>query len=170
MQGNNSGVAIKRLPTEDGTQELYEVDSSSGLKIILSNYGATLLSCKFKSRDSNELEEITLNRANFDKLKDPALNACYGATCGRTAGRIANARFELNGKTYELETNNGPNFLHGGSEGYHRRFWSSEELQNVEVAGKFFSGVAYTLVSLHLDQGLPAELRVKSEYLVSSDN
>jgi aldose 1-epimerase len=42
--------------------------------------------------------------------EDPHPN--FGATVGRVAGRIANASFRLNGQTYQMTPNNGPNLLH----------------------------------------------------------
>ena len=42
----------------------------------------------------------------------------FGETIGRVANRIEDGRMSLNGKTYQLETNNGPNHLHGGTGGW----------------------------------------------------
>lgn len=40
-----------------------------------------------------------------------------GSTLGRVGGRIAGARFTLDGVEYELDANSGNDTLHGGSEG-----------------------------------------------------
>ena len=46
-----------------------------------------------------------------------------GAVVGRFANRIAGGSFELDGRTVQLATNEGPNTLHGGPDGFHRRAW-----------------------------------------------
>ncbi len=45
-------------------------------------------------------------------------NPYFGIVVGRCANRIAGARFQLDGKTYKLAANNGPNALHGGVHGW----------------------------------------------------
>jgi aldose 1-epimerase len=49
----------------------------------------------------------------------------FGATIGEYANRIANGTFPLNGTTYKLDTNNGPNSLHGGYLGWNTYNWSA---------------------------------------------
>lgn len=49
-----------------------------------------------------------------------------GVIAGRVANRIANGRFEMGGKTYQLNRNEGENTLHGGHSGLGRRFWEIE--------------------------------------------
>ena len=49
-----------------------------------------------------------------------------GAIVGRVANRTAAARFELDGRVYQLDANDGPHHLHGGAEGLHRQLWQME--------------------------------------------
>jgi aldose 1-epimerase len=66
---------------------------------------------------------MTLNRREEDFLNHDK-NPHFGATCGRVAGRIANAKFTLpNGSSHEILANNGPHALHGGEKGYSRINW-----------------------------------------------
>ena len=71
-----------------------------------------------KTPDSTgALGEITLGFDSLDKYATG--NSCYfGAVCGRFANRIAGGTFELDGTTYTLAKNNGPNHLHGGIVGF----------------------------------------------------
>jgi aldose 1-epimerase len=53
-----------------------------------------------------------------------------GILVGRVGNRIANARFELDGRTYRLAANNGANHLHGGMLGFGKKVWRVLDLQN----------------------------------------
>lgn len=48
----------------------------------------------------------------------------FNVTVGRVANRIAGGKMYLNNTTYELECNNPPNHLHGGSNGIWNQNWS----------------------------------------------
>jgi galactose mutarotase-like enzyme len=63
------------------------------LTAVVTSFGATLLSVKHEV--NGKLEEVTLNHSDFAKLIDKSVNPKYGATCGRTAGRINNGQFTL---------------------------------------------------------------------------
>ena len=103
------------------------------------------------------MEEVTLNRQTLEDLHTRAKNPKYGATCGRVAGRIAGARFSIDGTEYELEANNGPNTCHGGTKGYHNCEWNAEIIRdfnlqssnsdgyNVQLSG--YSGVRFSRTS-----------------------
>ena len=48
----------------------------------------------------------------------------FGATVGRVANRIAKGRFTLDGKSYQVPVNDGPNSLHGGTKGFDKVVWT----------------------------------------------
>ena len=52
----------------------------------------------------------------------------FGATVGRYANRIARGKFTLDGREYQLETNDGPNHLHGGVHGLDKVLWKIDEV------------------------------------------
>lgn len=115
-------------PGVEGTKN-FKLESGNGLEIMLIGYGATLHSCKFKSK-AGVLEEITLNRDDFADICNADKNPKYGVTCGRVAGRIGGAKFTLgegeNATEHRLEANNGDACLHGGSNGFDRYEWEAE--------------------------------------------
>lgn len=80
-----------------------------------------------------------------------------GATIGRYANRIAGSRFELGGEVHSLTTNEGPNHLHGGRDGFDQRVWAPE-LGDDEVT--------FTLVSPDGDQGYPGRLTASVRYRI----
>ena len=51
--------------------------------------------------------------ADYVKDFESSGSTCCGAFVGRYANRIENAVFNVGGKTYQLEANNGKNHLHG---------------------------------------------------------
>ncbi len=78
-----------------------------------------------------------------------------GALVGRYANRIAGGRFPLDGRTYALAPNNGPNSLHGGERGFDKRVWDAEPVEH---------GVRLSRVSPHGEEGFPGRLEVSATY------
>lgn len=85
-----------------------------------------------------------------------AQGGCLGSVVGRYANRIAGAKFTLNGQSYALLANEGPNTLHGGGYGWHKRWWALEP--------KGEAGVVCRLDSPDGDEGFPGHLWVEVTY------
>lgn len=63
----------------------------------------------------------------FPRIEDYVRHSrSQGIIAGRVANRTANARFSLDGRTYELTPNKPPHHLHGGTLGLGRRLWDME--------------------------------------------
>ena len=149
--------------TGDGSVEIYTLTNVHGVEARIMTYGATLVSLKAPDR-AGHLKNIVLG---FDSL-EPYLGAkaYYGATVGRYANRIAKARFTLDGKTYQLAANDGPNTLHGGIRGFDKRIWQAEPL-----AASDGNGVRFTYISAAGEEGYPGELTAHATYrLDDNDN
>ena len=86
---------------------------------------------------------------------------CHGATIGRYAGRIANGRFVLNGKTVQVVQNRGDHMIHGGAVGFHRRLW--------EVCRADDAYLELKLLSEDGDQGFPGTLTVRAVFALEQD-
>jgi aldose 1-epimerase len=91
-------------------------------------------------------------------------DAFGGATIGRFANRIANAKFTLDGKEYTLAANNRPNTLHGGPTGWYARVWNSEIVKGKQPAVKF------SYVSADMEEGFPGEVKVSVTYTWTNKN
>lgn len=102
----------------------------------------------------------------FDNLDDYAhRNPSFGIIVGRYGNRIAGASFELDGQTHTLARNDGPNCLHGGTEGFGHRLWQAESAQPLPGEAE---ALRFTLTSPHGDQGFPGELTVSVRYALSA--
>ncbi len=111
------------------TREFGKLNGKTVNAIIIKNehieaeilsYGATLRSLKVKDRNG-DFVDVCLG---YDTLEEYVSNNGYfGATVGRVANRIGDARFTLDGKEYILAQNNGKNSLHGGKIGFNKAIW-----------------------------------------------
>jgi aldose 1-epimerase len=88
----------------------------------------------------------------------------FGANAGRSANRIAKGKFTLDGKEYTLATNNGPNHLHGGKEGFDKKVWKAAVLE----ASPPRIQLSYT--SRDMEEGYPGNLSVTVTYTLTNDN
>ena len=91
-----------------------------------------------------------------------------GAIVGRVANRIAGAQFELDGETYKLAANNGPNCLHGGKVGYDKVLWAAERLEG--EGGEQGEAVCLTYTSPDGEEGFPGTVRLAVTYRLTPAN
>ncbi len=116
--------------------QLYILENDH-LKITLSDFGASWLSCVVKL--PNEPREVLVTTTP-ERWQEQS--AYFGATIGRYANRIANGKYQLNGNTFTLAQNNGENNLHGGVIGADKCVWQvqSADLQAVTFHKIFANG------------------------------
>ncbi len=149
--------------TQDGkTAYLYTITNNNGMTAKFTDFGANLVALEVPDRDGNPCDVVL----GFEKLEGYFSNAAnLGATIGRHANRIGGASFVLNGKTYELDKNDGRNNLHGGFDGYHKRLWETDTYED-----ELGQTIAFTLNSPDGDQGFPGNLEVQVRYIITDDN
>jgi aldose 1-epimerase len=147
----------------DGKEvDLYTLTNKNGLFAKISNYGAIISELHVPDRDG-KLGDIVLG---YDNLADYVKKTPYfGATVGRVANRIANAKFELDGKTYALAANNGKNHLHGGVKGWDKVVWDAEATET--PAGP---QLKLTYVSKDGEEGYPGTVHATTIYTLTNDN
>jgi aldose 1-epimerase len=148
--------------TSGAAVELYTLTSAKGVVAKVMTYGALLTELRVPDR-SGQFADVVLG---FDTLDGYLKEHPYmGATIGRVANRIAKGTFALDGKTYTLATNNGPNHLHGGVKGFDKVIWKAEQVsvQN-GVAVKF----SYT--SPDGEEGYPGAVSASVTYTLTDDN
>lgn len=147
--------------TIDGQQvDLFTCVNAQGLILRVMTYGAIVVELQTPDRHG-KLDNITLG---FDKLAGYlGEHPYFGATVGRYANRIAKGKFSLDGTTYQLATNNGPNHLHGGVVGFSRVVWAAKPVQTDEAVGVQFS---YT--SPDGQEGYPGQLEATVVYTLTN--
>ena len=134
----------------DGTPvDLFTLTNGSGLIAKIINYGAIITEIQVPDR-AGHLGDVVLGFDNLDQyLKG---HPYFGATVGRVANRIAKGRFTLEGKTYQLAVNNGPNHLHGGLKGFDKVVWKAEPQTG--------AAVKFTYSSADGEESFPGQLGV----------
>lgn len=125
----------------------------AGVRVRILSYGGIVQDVEVPDRDGRT-GNVVLGFSGLDGyLRHP--EPFLGALIGRYANRIAGARFPLDGYTYALEPNNGPNSLHGGERGFDKRVWTVVPVDH---------GVRLSLVSAHGEEGFPGRLEVSVTY------
>ena len=124
------------------------------------DYGATILSIRVPDRNGR-VDDVALG---FDDLTPYVLAPRYfGPVVGRYGNRIAGGHFTIEGRTYELARNNGPNHLHGGDRGFDKVLWSAEAFQEGES-----EGVVLRYVSPDGEEGYPGTLQAQVTYTLTA--
>lgn len=152
----------------DGREaDLYRIVNANGVEMEVTNYGGIITSLRTPDAEG-QFDDIVLGFDSLDGYLSDAYmksNPYFGALIGRYGNRIAGGSFELDGKTYELATNNGPNHLHGGDKGFNRVLWKAEPFENEAGAG-----LILTYTSADGEEGYPGKLDVKVVYTLTNNN
>jgi aldose 1-epimerase len=142
--------------------ELITIKNKGNMEVKLLNYGAAIV--ELLVPDRNDIaENIVLT---YQNLEDYIVNTPYfGATLGRTSGRIAGGKFCLDKQLYTLNTNFGVNHCHGGVRGYSHQIWSYEVIETDKETAVEFSYESYDG-----EENYPGQLQVKVLYTLLEDN
>jgi aldose 1-epimerase len=142
--------------------EVYTLTNPGGMQVKAITYGAIIQSIRVPDKTGLR-SDVTLG---YDSLGGYLANPAYfGAVVGRYANRIARGRFTLDGRTYRLTINNGPNQLHGGLKGFDKAVWPATTIRHGDTVG-----VTFAHTSPAGDEGYPGRLRVHVTYrLTPSD-
>lgn len=140
----------------------YTLTNASGMEARVINYGGIITSLRVPDRNG-DLADVVLG---FDDISGYlGEHPYFGALIGRYGNRIAGGQFTLDGETFQLPINNGPNSLHGGVVGFDRVVWSAEPFQNDQGVG-----LVLTHTSPDGDQGYPGTLSVQVTYTLTDSN
>jgi len=144
--------------------ERITLDNDHGMTAHIVTFGATLTHLFTPDRDGKAADIVW----GFDKLDDYLQHnheLYLGATIGRVANRIGQAKFTQDGHTYRLAQNWGNHHLHGGTVGFYRVVWHAHAQET--QAGP---DVTLTFTSRDGEEGYPGNLEVSLRYSLSLDN
>lgn len=142
--------------------ELFTLTNAHGIEVRVMTYGATITSIRTPDRNGKQADIVL----GFDSLGGYLAGSPYfGAVVGRYANRIAGGRFILDGVSYQLARNNGPNSLHGGIQGFDKVLWTAEPFEKNDTMG-----VRFHYDSPDGEEGFPGAVSVGVTYTLTAAN
>jgi aldose 1-epimerase len=146
--------------TTDGRSiQLYTLVNRAGMRVAIATFGGTVLNL-FAPDRSGRMGDIALGFSTIEPYF--AKSPYFGALIGRYGNRIAKGRFTLDGNTYQLAKNNGPNALHGGLKGFDKQLWTAE------VLGQDPPSIRLSRLSPDGEENYPGNLKVAVTYTLTN--
>lgn len=139
---------------------LYILKNSNNMQVAITNYGGRIVSIVVPDKNGKPANVVI----GFDSVQQfqSSTEPYFGALIGRFGNRIAKGTFTLDGKTYQLFKNNGPNTLHGGKNGFQYAVWDATPIGD--------SALQLTYLSKDGEENFPGNLTVKVVYTVTAAN
>lgn len=151
--------------TADGTPvEEFTLTNDTGAIVKLISRGATLKEWHVPDKEG-EVADVVFGFDDITGYESPA-NGYFGCTAGRVANRIAGGKFSIDGQSYTIATNDGPNALHGGlTRSLDKVVWKGAPFENADG-----EGVVFTYTSPDGEEGYPGNLACKVTYTLTDKN
>lgn len=140
----------------------FTCQNANGMVMKMITYGATMTSLEVCDRDGN-YDNVLLNFPNLEGYENGT--SYFGSTVGRYCNRIDAGKFTIDGKEYQLATNDGENHLHGGTVGFDKVVWNAKPIQEDDRVG-----VEFTYTSPDGEEGYPGKLDVTATYTINNDD
>ena len=149
--------------TKEGDSiEKITVSNQDGLEMSVITYGGIIQNLKVPDKNGN-YEDVVLGFDSISQYENG--NPYFGALIGRYGNRIAGGKFSLEGEDYQLETNDGPNHLHGGEKGFDKKVWAAETSKDGESAV-----IRLSYESADGEGGYPGNLKSVVTYTLTPEN
>jgi aldose 1-epimerase len=144
------------------TVEEVTLTNGKGLTARILSWGALLRTLEVPDR-TGKAADVVLGYSDLASYLSKG--SYFGVSVGRYANRIRAGRFVLDGQTYTLATNDGPNALHGGTAGFDKRLWTI-----TAVKGGAAPSVTLRYVSPDGEEGYPGTLTATATYTLDDTN
>jgi aldose 1-epimerase len=139
--------------------DLFVLSNANGVEVSITNYGGRIVSVMVPDRDGN-MKDVVLGYDNIDDYR--ATDNNFGATIGRYGNRIAHGKITVEGVEYQLPQNNFGHTLHGGPEGFNKKVFKANQIDNQTLE--------LTYLSEDGEAGFPGNLSVKVTMILTNDN
>lgn len=139
----------------------FVLTNSVGTNVKLTNYGATITEVHVPDRNG-AYADVVLGFDSADQYINSIDKPYFGCTAGRYCNRIAAGKFSIDGVEYQLNTNNGPNHLHGGCFGFDKVVWEARSFGDEHVE--------FCYLSSDGEEGYPGNLNVHVRFSLNDQN
>ena len=138
----------------------YTITNKNGMQVSVINYGATLTRIMTADKNGDPGNVIL----GFDSLDGYLQNGdqYIGCIVGRYCNRIADAKFSLEGKEYQLAKNDKENSLHGGMKGFDKVLWDLVKCTD--------GSLKLSYLSKDGEENYPGNLNVEVIYSLTEEN
>ena len=154
---------VTKLPFGTGVDgeaaSLYKIENADGSYAAITDYGATVTQIVVPDK-SGVLRNVVMGHSDVQGYQKAG--GFWGATIGRVGNRLGASQFEINGKTYRVLANDGPNHLHGGAKGFDKRMWEGEIVDE--------NSVKFSRISPDGEEGYPGTLTVSVTFTFDADH
>lgn len=150
-------ISKRTVASQKGDITLFKLTNKCGASVTLSSLGCGIVAVCVPDR-GGKLGDVVIGYADpADYFYD---GPCAGKVPGRYANRIAKGHLEVDGVSYQLAINNGPNALHGGPEGFQNQIWDCAETAD---------GVIFARTSVDGEENYPGTLKAEVQYQWTDD-
>ena len=146
--------------TKNGVEvSKYTIANANGMTAVLTDFGAAVVDLLVPDRDGN-MVDVSLGYDNVESYDKET--TYFGATVGPYANRISDAKIEIDGVVYELDTNDNENNLHSGFSTWAKQVWTVKEHTDNKLV--------FTYNAKHLEQGFPGNMECDVTYEITEQN
>ena len=149
------------LLSDGQISSLYTLTNKNGMKVSITDYGGIIVSVWVPDKNGI-MADVVLGYDSVGLYEKN--NPYFGAIIGRYGNRIAKGKFSIDGKSYQLATNNAPNHLHGGNKGYDKKMWNVTAIEGEEPS------LVMTYLSKDMEEGYPGNVENKVSYTLTNEN
>lgn len=161
---SKTGISQADWGETDGKKvALFTLTNKNGVEVKITNYGAAVTSWITPDKSGNNSNIVLGFDSLSGYLQKPPI-PYFGAIVGRYGNRIGKAQFTIDGNTYKLAANNGPNNLHGGNKGFDKVVWDATPSSDGAAS------LTLTYLSKDGEEGFPGNLKATVKYTLTDDD